>query len=255
MKPIVCAFICVFKGRPGSRTRPPMPMNEITLKQVENALRHASPSDRRQVRHRLKPLRRALREGVSPEEIGDRLIPLYDQLRRSAGRRQGRIRNRPRAASTSALPIRQRRSDIIDAIRKHPVVVISGETGSGKTTQIPQYCLDAGRGIDGIIGCTQPRRIAATSVARRIAEELGEPLGQSVGYKIRFRENLSRDPYLKIMTDGILLAETQSDPRLSAYDTLIVDEAHHLKITPQGKSREYQAVEKLAKRWMKILLC
>ena len=205
-------------------------MNAITLKQVENALRHASPSDRRQVRHRLKPIRRALREGGSDAEMADRLKPLYDQLRRSARRRQERIRNRPRPASTSALPIHQRRNDIIDAIRKHPVVVISGETGSGKTTQIPQYCLEAGRGIDGIIGCTQPRRIAATSVAKRIADELGEPLGQSVGYKIRFRENVSRNSYLKIMTDGILLAETQSDPGLYAYDTLIVDEAHERSI-------------------------
>jgi len=201
-------------------------MNAITLKQVENALRNAFSADRRAVRRRLKPIRRASREGASAADIHKRLMPLYDRLRRSAGRRRQRKQNRPRPKGSASLPIAVRRNEIIDAIGNHQVLIISGETGSGKTTQIPQYCLDAGRGIDGAIGCTQPRRIAATSVAKRIAEELGESPGQSVGYKIRFRENLSRDTYIKIMTDGILLAETQSDPMLYGYDTLIVDEAH-----------------------------
>jgi ATP-dependent helicase HrpA len=102
----------------------------------------------------------------------------------------------------------------------------SGETGSGKTTQIPKFCLTAGRGIDGKIACTQPRRIAATTVAGRIAEELGEELGQSVGYKIRFQDKTDPDAYIKVVTDGILLAETQGDPWLNEYDTIIVDEAH-----------------------------
>ena len=110
--------------------------------------------------------------------------------------------------------------------KRHPVIVVAGETGSGKTTQLPKFCLAAGRGIDGIVGCTQPRRIAATTVARRIAEELGQETGKAVGYKIRFKERTARDAYIKIMTDGILLAETQSDRYLSAYDTIIVDEAH-----------------------------
>jgi hypothetical protein len=106
------------------------------------------------------------------------------------------------------------------------VVIVSGETGSGKSTQIPKFCLAAGRGLDGMIGHTQPRRIAAVAVAQRIAEELGQPLGHAVGYKIRFSDRTARDAYIKIMTDGILLAETQTDRRLSAYDTIIVDEAH-----------------------------
>jgi ATP-dependent helicase HrpA len=106
------------------------------------------------------------------------------------------------------------------------VVIVSGETGSGKTTQLPKFCLAAGRGMAGVIGHTQPRRIAAMTVARRIAEELGQELGRAVGYKIRFKDRTSKDAYLKIMTDGILLAETQSDRYLRAYDTIIVDEAH-----------------------------
>ena len=125
-----------------------------------------------------------------------------------------------------ALPIIDKKDEIIHAISRHPVVIVSGETGSGKTTQLPKFCLDAGRGLAGVIGCTQPRRIAAMTVANRIAEELGEPLGQSVGHKIRFTDRTSRHSVIKIMTDGILLAETLSDPLLKRYDTLIVDEAH-----------------------------
>jgi ATP-dependent helicase HrpA len=125
-----------------------------------------------------------------------------------------------------ALPIIAKKDEIIHAICKHPVVIVSGETGSGKTTQLPKFCLDAGRGLGGVIGCTQPRRIAAMTVANRIAEELNEPLGQSVGYKIRFNDRTSRHSIIKIMTDGILLAETLNDPFLNRYDTLIVDEAH-----------------------------
>jgi len=125
-----------------------------------------------------------------------------------------------------ALPIMEKKDEIIQSIITHPVVIVSGETGSGKTTQLPKFCIDAGRGQTGIIGCTQPRRIAAMTVANRIAEELGEPLGQTVGYKIRFTDHTGPRSIIKIMTDGILLAETLNDPFLSRYDTLIVDEAH-----------------------------
>jgi len=124
------------------------------------------------------------------------------------------------------LPVSHRRDEIAAAIREHPVVVVSGETGSGKTTQLPKICVAADRGRAGLIGHTQPRRLAATSVARRIAEELGSPLGQDVGFKIRFNEKVSRSARIKLMTDGILLAETLSDPQLRQYDTLIIDEAH-----------------------------
>lgn len=124
------------------------------------------------------------------------------------------------------LPITATKQDIISAIQNNSVVIIAGETGSGKTTQIPKFCLEAGRGTSGLIGCTQPRRIAAVNVARRIAHELGQPLGQAVGYKIRFDDKTKDHALIKLMTDGILLAETQADPFLNAYDTLIVDEAH-----------------------------
>jgi ATP-dependent helicase HrpA len=132
-----------------------------------------------------------------------------------------------------SLPVSARRDEIATAIRDHQVVIVCGETGSGKTTQLPKIALALGRGKCNyppgkgrLIGHTQPRRIAATSVAKRIAEELKTPLGDVVGYKVRFQDRLSRDASVKLMTDGILLAETQGDPDLKAYDTLIIDEAH-----------------------------
>ena len=125
-----------------------------------------------------------------------------------------------------SLPVSGRRDEIAQAVSSHPVVIVSGETGSGKTTQLPKICLTAGRGVKGLIGHTQPRRLAATSVARRLAEELGSPLGTDVGFKIRFNETVSSTARIKLMTDGILLAESLSDPLLRRYDTIIIDEAH-----------------------------
>lgn len=124
------------------------------------------------------------------------------------------------------LPVSQRKDDIAAAIRDHQVVVVAGETGSGKTTQLPKICLELGRGRDGLIGHTQPRRIAARSVAERIASELGTELGQRVGYTVRFTDQVSAGTQVRLMTDGILLAEIQRDPMLRRYDTIIVDEAH-----------------------------
>lgn len=124
------------------------------------------------------------------------------------------------------LPVSGRRAEIAEALRKHQVVIVSGETGSGKTTQLPKICLELGRGQKGLIGHTQPRRIAASSTAKRIAVELGTPLGENVGYKVRFNDTLSKGASVKLMTDGILLAETQTDPLLKGYDTIIIDEAH-----------------------------
>lgn len=124
------------------------------------------------------------------------------------------------------LPVSARAEDIIKAIREHQVVVLAGETGSGKTTQLPKLALAAGRGVQGYIGHTQPRRIAARSVAARIAEEMSSPLGDLVGYKVRFTDEFSPDGFVKLMTDGVLLAELAQDRYLSAYDTLIIDEAH-----------------------------
>jgi len=148
------------------------------------------------------------------------------KVKASAALRQSRADSIPRVTYDSDLPITAKKQDIIQAIKNHPVVIISGETGSGKTTQIPKFCLEAGRGASGMIGCTQPRRIAAMTVAKRIAFELNQPLEQSVGYKIRFDDHTPAHAHIKLMTDGILLAETQQDRFLTQYDTLIVDEAH-----------------------------
>ncbi len=124
------------------------------------------------------------------------------------------------------LPVSSRRQEIADALRANQIVIVCGETGSGKTTQLPKICLELGRGTKGLIGHTQPRRIAASSTAKRIAQELGTPLGEHVGYKVRFTDTLSKVASVKLMTDGILLAETQTDPLLRQYDTIIIDEAH-----------------------------
>jgi len=124
------------------------------------------------------------------------------------------------------LPVSQRRDDIAEAIGNHQVVIVAGETGSGKTTQLPKICLELGRGITGQIGHTQPRRIAARTVAERIAEELGTQLGDIVGYKVRFTDKSGDATAVKLMTDGILLAEIANDRNLTRYDTLIIDEAH-----------------------------
>ena len=124
------------------------------------------------------------------------------------------------------LPVSGRRAEIAKALMENQVIIVSGETGSGKTTQLPKICLELGRGQKGMIGHTQPRRIAASSTAKRIAQELGTPLGETVGFKVRFTDTLSRGASVKLMTDGILLAETQTDPLLKNYDTIIIDEAH-----------------------------
>ncbi|MBP8979804.1 MAG: ATP-dependent RNA helicase HrpA [Syntrophobacterales bacterium] len=137
-----------------------------------------------------------------------------------------RIPRRPSTSYPPELPITARKDEIADLLRRHQVVVVTGETGSGKSTQLPKICLDAGRGSHGMIGCTQPRRLAAVTVARRVAEELGEEIGMSVAYKIRFDERSGDRSCIKFMTDGVLLMEAQRDRFLRRYDTLIVDEAH-----------------------------
>ena len=144
----------------------------------------------------------------------------------SSARVSARAASAPAVTLDNALPIAREAEKIIELIRAHPVVVIAGETGSGKTTQLPKLCLAAGRGVAGMIGCTQPRRIAARAVARRVAEELKTPVGGAVGFQVRFNDQVGDDTRIKFMTDGILLAEIASDRWLSAYDTIIVDEAH-----------------------------
>ncbi|WP_428735523.1 ATP-dependent RNA helicase HrpA [Thermomonas sp.] len=148
-------------------------------------------------------------------------------LQASLAARERRVAALPAPGAVDpALPIAAHAEELIELIRRHPVVVVAGETGSGKTTQLPRLCLQAGRGAAGMIGCTQPRRLAARSVARRVAEELQVPLGGAVGYQVRFNEAVGEQTAVKFMTDGILLAEIQSDRWLSKYDTLIIDEAH-----------------------------
>ncbi|MCC7485013.1 MAG: ATP-dependent RNA helicase HrpA [Burkholderiales bacterium] len=144
----------------------------------------------------------------------------------TAAQVERRRANLPRPSYPEDLPVVARRAEIARAIAEHPVIIVCGETGSGKTTQLPKICLELGRGVAGMIGHTQPRRIAARTVAARIASELDSPLGHAVGYKVRFADRVSPDTYVKVMTDGILLAETQGDRLLHRYDTIIIDEAH-----------------------------
>ena len=137
-----------------------------------------------------------------------------------------RLAARPDIAYDEALPVNARRAEIAKAIAKNQVIVVCGETGSDKTTQLPKICLELGRGCHGLIGHTQPRRIAARATASRIAQELKSELGRFVGYKIRFTDRTTSESYIKLMTDGILLAETTTDPLLRQYDTILIDEAH-----------------------------
>jgi ATP-dependent helicase HrpA len=167
-------------------------------------------------------IQRNLSRRLAPKEIAR----LLGQARDSVRLREKRHKSRPIPTYPDALPITDRKDEILAAIKAHPVVIISGETGSGKSTQLPKICLEAGLGHDARIGVTQPRRVAALSIARRIAEELGVTYGRTIGSKIRFRDQTAPETCIKVMTDGMLLAETQNDPDLLEFDTLIVDEAH-----------------------------
>ncbi|HEX4123938.1 MAG TPA: ATP-dependent RNA helicase HrpA [Tepidisphaeraceae bacterium] len=191
-----------------------------SLDQLESLLPSAMIADRHRLRQRLAGLRR------SAEPSREALAAVAAVIARSIERRRQRGASAPRPVFSQDLPILAARAEIADAIANNQVVVICGQTGSGKSTQLPQICLDLGRGQAGFIGHTQPRRIAARTLAARIADELQATVGQAVGYKIRFGDHVSESTLIKLMTDGILLAETQSDPLLEQYDTLIVDEAH-----------------------------
>jgi len=202
---------------------------EASARAIINRIRSLLPDallrDQSYVRRRLSRLQKSQRR-TKKDEVLQELKNLEKKLATSVEKKKLRIRHVPRFSFPEELPISSRSAEIIKAIQDNPVVIISGETGCGKSTQIPKMCLKAGRGVAGMIACTQPRRIAAITIAHRIASEIKENLGRSVGYKIRFRDRTSPDAYIKILTDGMLLAETQSDSRLSAYDTLIIDEAH-----------------------------
>ena len=180
--------------------------------------------DQHRLRNRLKRLSDTAAGKATVDT--DALNKLRQAIKESASRRAARLSALPQPDYPAELPIVQHRDAIIESIRKHPVTIICGETGSGKTTQIPKMCLEAGRGVNGLIGHTQPRRLAARSVSSRIASELKSEVGSTVGFKVRFSDQVSSSSYIKLMTDGILLAEIQSDPWLNQYDTLIIDEAH-----------------------------
>jgi ATP-dependent helicase HrpA len=177
-------------------------------------------------RPKLRKLWRMAREQGKPEDQSKVQQKFLALLQESRALVQSKRQNLPVVEFPENLPVSGRREEIAAAIRDHQVLILAGETGSGKTTQLPKICLVLGRGILGQIGHTQPRRIAASTVASRIAEELKVGLGTSVGYQVRFTDQTLPNSHIKLMTDGILLAEIQNDPLLLRYDTLIIDEAH-----------------------------
>ncbi|MFD7428381.1 ATP-dependent RNA helicase HrpA [Streptomyces sp. NPDC059818] len=177
--------------------------------------------------HRLGRRLEGARRIRQPEAQQGVLDEIAAQATKAAGRLALRAGRLPALTYPEQLPVSQKKDEILEAIRDHQVVIVAGETGSGKTTQIPKICMELGRGVRGMIGHTQPRRIAARTVAERIAEELKTPLGEAVGWKVRFTDQVNQDAtFVKLMTDGILLAEIQTDRELLAYDTIIIDEAH-----------------------------
>ncbi|MEU2374327.1 ATP-dependent RNA helicase HrpA [Streptomyces misionensis] len=177
--------------------------------------------------HRLGRRLEGARKIRKPEARAAVLAEIEGEIDKAAGRMAERRVRVPAVSYPEQLPVSQKKDEIAAAIRDHQVVIVAGETGSGKTTQIPKICLELGRGVRGMIGHTQPRRIAARTVAERVAEELRTPLGEAVGWKVRFTDQVNPDAtFIKLMTDGILLAEIQTDRELRAYDTIIIDEAH-----------------------------
>jgi len=190
------------------------PAIDTLLKNLDQALF----ADRHRLRRQLHELRK------QPDEA--KLAQWLERFQASVAKVEARRQSVPRIRYDDSLPIAAKRDEIKAALEKHQVLVIAGETGSGKTTQLPKICLEIGRGVHGLIGHTQPRRLAARSVATRVAEEIGTPLGELVGYQVRFEDQSKDSSLIKLMTDGILLAETQHDRFLERYDTIIVDEAH-----------------------------
>ncbi|WP_129308212.1 ATP-dependent RNA helicase HrpA [Streptomyces sp. L2] len=199
-------------------THPASDLGALASRLAELSLRDA---------HRLGRRLEGARKIRKPEARAAVLAEIEAEVGKAEARmaeRRGRV---PAVSYPGQLPVSQKKDDIAAAIRDHQVVIVAGETGSGKTTQIPKICMELGRGVRGMIGHTQPRRIAARTVAERVAEELDTPLGAAVGWKVRFTDQVNPDgTFIKLMTDGILLAEIQTDRELRAYDTIIIDEAH-----------------------------
>ncbi|MFJ8310023.1 MULTISPECIES: ATP-dependent RNA helicase HrpA [unclassified Streptomyces] len=190
---------------------------------LQTLLDGASLRDAHRLGRRLEGARR-IRKPEARQAVLDEIAAEAQKSAERIARRSARM---PEVTYPEQLPVSQKKDDILQAIRDHQVVIVAGETGSGKTTQIPKICMELGRGVRGMIGHTQPRRIAARTVADRIAEELKTPLGEAVGWKVRFTDQVDQNAtFVKLMTDGILLAEIQTDRELRAYDTIIIDEAH-----------------------------
>ncbi|MFI1866897.1 ATP-dependent RNA helicase HrpA [Streptomyces jumonjinensis] len=193
-----------------------------SLADLQKLLAGASLRDAHRLGRRLEGARR-IRKPEARQAVLDEIAADAGQSAERVARRAGRV---PEIGYPAQLPVSQKKDEILEAIRDHQVVIVAGETGSGKTTQIPKICLELGRGVRGMIGHTQPRRLAARTVAERVAHELDTPLGEAVGWKVRFTDQVGGDTLVKLMTDGILLAEIQTDRELRAYDTIIIDEAH-----------------------------
>ncbi|MEV0526664.1 ATP-dependent RNA helicase HrpA [Streptomyces sp. NPDC050439] len=194
----------------------------LTLDALAPRLSELSLRDEHRIGRRLEGARRIRK----PDARAAVLAEIAADVDKAAARMAERGSRLPKITYPEELPVSQKKDDIAEAIRDHQVVIVAGETGSGKTTQIPKICMELGRGLRGMIGHTQPRRIAARTVAERVADELNTPLGEAVGWKVRFTDQVGADTYVKLMTDGILLAEIQTDRELRAYDTIIIDEAH-----------------------------
>ncbi|MEU0149091.1 ATP-dependent RNA helicase HrpA [Streptomyces sp. NPDC006288] len=190
---------------------------------LQSQLGQLSLRDANRLGRRLEGARRIRK----PEARQSVLDEIAAEAGKASERLAGRAARMPALSYPEQLPVSQKKDEILEAIRDHQVVIVAGETGSGKTTQIPKICMELGRGVRGMIGHTQPRRIAARTVAERVADELKTPLGEAVGWKVRFTDQVNPDAtFVKLMTDGILLAEIQTDRELLAYDTIIIDEAH-----------------------------
>ncbi|MEU9984827.1 ATP-dependent RNA helicase HrpA [Streptomyces sp. NPDC050856] len=190
---------------------------------LQTLLTEVSLREAHRLGRRLEGARR-IRKPQAQQAVLDEIAA---EAAKAAARTAERAARVPEITYPEQLPVSQKKDVILEAIRDHQVVIVAGETGSGKTTQIPKICMELGRGVRGMIGHTQPRRIAARTVAERVADELRTPLGEAVGWKVRFTDQVNQDAtFVKLMTDGILLAEIQTDRELRAYDTIIIDEAH-----------------------------
>ncbi|MDW5592732.1 ATP-dependent RNA helicase HrpA [Conexibacter stalactiti] len=200
-----------------SQSPPDAPLAELRARLSDLTLR-----DEHRIRRRFDRLR-----GIHGDEArGDELLKIAADVEESEARIERRRAAVPQVSYPPQLPVSARKEELLEAIRDNQVVVVAGETGSGKTTQLPKICLELGRGVRGAIAHTQPRRLAARTVAERIAEELNVPLGDAVGYAVRFNDRTSENTLVRLVTDGLLLAQIQRDPLLRRYDTIIVDEAH-----------------------------